>query len=157
MISQSTHILTRQTTCHDILKKISLLISLGRNRLAYSPKNERNPNDDPSSMPDWIDGTEINESQSLALVLKKNRYFLNTSTVEGSASTTPLIRPEDIEWYMPASGQFAGMPGWYGGAAATPGDYWSSTAATGTNSYIGNGMALPRTTVKNIRVMRNRP
>lgn len=125
--------------------------------LAYSPKNERNPNDDPSSMPDWIDGTEINESQSLALVLKKNRYFLNTSTVEGSASTTPLIRPEDIEWYMPASGQFAGMPGWYGGAAATPGDYWSSTAATGTNSYIGNGMALPRTTVKNIRVMRNRP
>lgn len=50
MISQSTHILTRQTTCHDILKKISLLISLGRNRLAHSPKNISNQGG-PSSFP----------------------------------------------------------------------------------------------------------
>lgn len=124
---------------------------------AYDPKNERTPGSDPDEVPEWIDGTEINESQALLAVLKKNKYYLNTATVGDFTTTSPLIRPEDIEWYMPASGQFAGMPGWYGGVAATPGDYWSSTAATGTNSYIGSGMALPRTTVKSIRVMRNRP
>lgn len=124
---------------------------------AYDPKNERTPGSDPDEVPEWIDGTEINESQALLTILKKNRYYLNTATVGDFTTTSPLIRPEDIEWYMPASGQFAGMPGWYGGVAATPGDYWSSTAATGTNSYIGSGMALPRTTVKSIRVMRNRP
>lgn len=124
---------------------------------AYSPKNERNPESDPDDVPEWIEGAEINESQALALVLKKNRYYLNTSTVEGSSATTPLIRAEDIVWYMPASGQFAGMPAWHGGAAATAGDYWSSTAAAGTDSYAGSGVAMSRTIVKNIRVARNRP
>lgn len=124
---------------------------------AYDPKNERTPGSDPEEVPEWIDGTEINESQALLAVLKKNRYYLNTATVGDFTTTSPLIRTEDIEWYMPASGQFASMPGWYGGAAATPGDYWSSTATTGTNSYIGSGTALSRTTVKSIRAARNRP
>ncbi len=112
---------------------------------------------DPSTVPKWIEGTEINESQALALVLKKNRYYLNTSTVEGNTTTTPLIRAADIVWYLPASGQFAGAPAWMDGSTMSAGDYWSSTSSTGTNSYDGGGAVISRTEVKKIRVARNKP
>lgn len=116
---------------------------------------ERGDND-PSSVPQWIDGVIINESQMLVDVLKKNKYYLNTSVVGDLTTTTPLIRAEDIVWYIPASGQFAGAPAWYGGAPMNNGSFWSSTAGNAGYAYSGSGVNTPRTATKSIRVARNR-
>lgn len=109
---------------------------------------------DPDAVPLWIDGTHIGENQVLALVLKKNRYYLNTSTGEGITTTTPLIHTDDIVWYMPASGQFGTAGTW---TVGSPADYWSSTASSGINALTGSGLASPRTDTRLIRVSRNRP
>lgn len=119
---------------------------------AYRPWEEI----DPAEVPKPIEGTAINESQILAEALKKNRYYLNTSTVGDLSTTTALIRAEDIEWYIPAYGQFAGAPAWYGGATMTSADFWSSTAGAVGLAYIGSGATAPRTAIKRLRVARNR-
>lgn len=111
---------------------------------------------DPNSVPNEIEGSLINESQMLAEILKKNRYYLNTSTVGDLTTTTALIRVEDIVWYIPASGQFSNAPAWYGGTAMNTADFWSSTAGEGQSSYTGNGALTSRNTKKRIRVARNR-
>lgn len=112
--------------------------------------------DDPSAVPQEIPGTMINESQMLADVLKKNRYYLNTSTEGDLTTTSALIREEDIVWYIPASGQFGGAPAWRGGAVMNAADYWSSTAGAIGYAYTGNSTSTPRTQTKSIRVARNR-
>lgn len=122
------------------------------NTTAYVPRRTT----DPSDVPQWIDGTLIGESQMLTDVLKKNKYYLNTSTVGDLETTTALIRTEDIVWYVPASGQFASAPAWYGGAAMNPGDFWSSTAGTIGYAYTGSGASESRTARKQIRVARTR-
>ena len=119
---------------------------------AYRPWEEI----DPAEVPKPIEGTAINESQILAEALKKNRYYLNTSTVGDLSTTTALIRAEDIEWYIPAYGQFAGAPAWYGGSTMTSADFWSSTAGAVGLAYIGSGATAPRTAIKRLRVARNR-
>lgn len=119
---------------------------------AYRPWEEI----DPAEVPKPIEGTAINESQILAEALKKNRYYLNTSTVGDLSTTTALIRAEDIEWYIPAYGQFAGAPAWYGGATMTSADFWSSTAGAVGLAYIGSGATASRTAIKRLRVARNR-
>ncbi len=112
--------------------------------------------DGDKDVPQWVDGTLINESQMLVDVLKKNKYYLNTSVVGDLTTTTPLIRAEDIVWYIPASGQFAGAPAWYGGAPMNNGDFWSSTAGDAGYAYSGSGVSTPRTATKSVRVARNR-
>lgn len=121
---------------------------------AYREKDEGK---DPFEEPKWVNGTTINESQILVDVLKKNRYYLNTATVDNFTVTTPLIKAEDIVWYLPAYSQFGGAPAWNDGAVMSGGEYWSSTAAEGTNAYSGSGVSTSRTELKNIRVARNRP
>lgn len=113
-----------------------------------------NSKDDEYNLPEWIDGTEIKESQMLTLVLKKNRYYLNRYTdSQGYATTAPLIREEDIKWYLPAYEQFNGMPAEY----TVPADYWSSTSYNDAeHSYAGNGALQQRTAQLKIRVARNR-
>lgn len=131
---------------------------LDSSKKAYEPKNERNPSSDPVDVPAWVDGyPALISSGILVNVLKKNKYYLNTSTGEGLTTTTALIREQDIEWYIPAKGQFPGTPNWFDGSAVNLEDYWSSTAADGTNAYLGNGNLEERKTTKFIRVMRNRP
>lgn len=112
--------------------------------------------DGDKDVPQWVEGTLINESQMLVDVLKKNRYYLNTSVVGDLTTTTPLIRAEDIVWYIPASGQFVGAPAWYGGAPMVNGDFWSSTAGDAGYAYSGSGVSTPRTATKSVRVARNR-
>lgn len=110
--------------------------------------------DDPGDVPQCIDGEAIGDSQTLALVLKKNRYYLNTMTsTEDLSTTAPLIRVDDIVWYLPAYGQFADAPDW---TQSTIAEYWSSTAASGSDAYTGDGNAALRTATKKIRVARNR-
>ena len=88
-----------------------------------------------------VAGTLINESQMLAEVLKKNSTISIRSTVEdldndyGAGSGR-----RDIEWYIPAYGQFAGAPAWYGGATMASADFWSSTAGAVGLAYIGSGV-----------------
>ena len=131
---------------------------LDSSKKAYEPKNERNPTSDPDDVPAWVDGDPaLISSGILVNVLKKNKYYLNTSTGEGLTTTTALIREQDIEWYIPAKGQFIDIPNWFDGSAMNTADYWSSTAADGTNAYLGNGNLEERKTTKFIRVMRNRP
>ena len=114
---------------------------------------ERSP-DDPSSVPEIIRGTEINESQALGAVLKKNRYYLNTVKESEITTTAPMIRADDIVWYLPASGQFGTAPAW---EAGNPADYWSSTSAAGSDAYTGGGAVISRTALRSVRVARNRP
>lgn len=112
---------------------------------------------DPSSVPTEVEGSLINESQMLVNVLKKNRYFLNTSTVGDFTTTTALIRPEDIVWCIPAVDQFNGAPSWREGALMESGAYWSSTAAGATTAYTNGNTEASRTLTKLIRVVRKRP
>lgn len=123
-------------------------------QLAY---RERASND-PSDVPNWINGEVINNSQMLLLVLKKNRYYLNTTSIEGGMTTTsPLIKTEDINWYLPASGQFGSAPSWYGNAAMTDkGAFWSSTVPGANNAYTGSGASETRTNSHYVRAARNR-
>ncbi len=112
-------------------------------------------NQDPEDVPAWIEGTEIKESQALTYVLKKNRYYLNRykDTQSGLETTAPIIKEENIKWYLPAYRQFDGMPA---GSFAT-GEFWSSTAySDATQAYTGNGTLSERTAKLKIRVARNR-
>ena len=116
---------------------------------------------DPRDVPQWIDGdTTLIKSGMLVGVLKKNKYYLNTTvlTSEGNElrTTTALIRESDIKWYIPAKNQFWGAPAWYDGTEMDPAEYWSSTAAEGSTSYLGNGTTERRRISKSIRVMRTR-
>lgn len=117
----------------------------------------RRRSSDPSDVPQEIEGNLINESQMLTDVLKKNRYYLNTSTVGNLTTTTALIRAEDIVWYIPAVDQFANAPAWLGGEVMTAGSYWSSTAGAAETAYTGGNAEASRTETKLIRVARNRP
>lgn len=105
--------------------------------------------------PKWVEGTAINESQALSIVLKKNRYYLNRYTDSGTGmeSTAPRITEDNIVWYLPAYEQFSNLPA----GSYAPNDFWSSTAYdNATQAYLGNGTPASRTTQKRIRVMRNR-
>lgn len=122
--------------------------------LAYRKVDKTNPSD--KDVPDWIEGSVNDERQLLTDVLKKNRYYLNNSNVGDLTTTAPYISADDIEWYVPAYEQFAGAPGWYGGASMNAAEYWSSTAAETNYAYSGSGVSTPRTDTKKIRVACNR-
>lgn len=121
------------------------------NTQAYVPRRPT----DPSDVPQEVTGALINESQMLTEVLKKNRYYLNTSTEGDLTTTTALIRAQDITWYIPAVDQFSGAPAWMNGAVMNSADYWSSTAGEGITAYTGGKTTAERTEQKSIRVARN--
>lgn len=134
---------------------------LGMKRIGSesTPAYRRRAADDPSDVPLEIEGSIINESQMLTEALKKNRYYLNTSTVvtddKEYTTTTALIKAEDIVWYIPAVDQFSGAPAWMNGAVMNAADYWSSTADANTKAYTGAKTTAERTEQKSIRVARN--
>lgn len=133
------------------------IIAMRRVTNANEPAYRKRADTDPTSVPQEITGNLINESQMLKDVLKKNRYYLNTSTVGELTTTTALIRAEDIVWYIPAVDQFANAPAWLGGEVMTAGSYWSSTAGAAETAYTGGNAEASRTETKLIRVARNRP
>lgn len=122
---------------------------------AFRKRNNASDSPDPDEVPKWIDGTNIDQSQALTLVLKKNRYYLNryTDSETGLKTTAPRILAEDIVWYLPAWEQFAGMPA----SSFMRSEFWSSTAyGDATQSYDGSGALRDRMTLLKIRVARNR-
>lgn len=92
------------------------------------------------------DNGSLNDlSGILTYVLKKNRYNMQT-TFDGSTTTYhAVISIDDIEWYLPAYGQFQ----YFTPDPNIPGDdkadYWSSTAVDGASqAYIGDGTPKDR-------------
>lgn len=116
---------------------------------------------DPADVPYAKEGTQITQQQILAMALKKNRYYLNTSTDGNLSTTSALIKAEDIVWYIPACDQFAGAPDWYNGTAMSTEDFWSSTvdneeSTNNNNAFDGSSTSIPRGTLKKLRAARNR-
>ncbi len=103
-------------------------------------------------------GSNINGSPAIGDCLKKNRYNLQRSiNSEGDVSLSPVIKADDIVWYMPAVGQFSLMPSTVVDPIM-PADCWSSTAVTnGTDAYLGDGTISQRLVNHKVRAARNRP
>lgn len=129
------------------------LTQMVRLNTSNTPAFRRRADNDPSDVPQEVEGTLADESQALTLVLKKNRYYLNkfTDSETGIETTAPKILEEDIKWYLPAYGQFGSMPA----GSFVPGDFWSSTAySDAVQAYSGDGVLSQRTVQKKIRVVR---
>lgn len=126
-------------------------------QIAFRPRDNSSNADNNvgSRAPLWINGTEISKTQILAEVLKKNRYYLNTINSSDYTTTAPYIVPSEIKWYLPAYEQFSNAPA-SDSFSADKSLYWSSTAAAGSNSYLGDGSTASRSTEHNIRACRLR-
>lgn len=92
------------------------------------------------------DNGSLNDlSGILTYVLKKNRYYMQT-TFDGSTTTYhAVISIDDIKWYLPAYGQFQYFTPDPNIAGDDKANYWSSTAVDGASeAYIGDGTAKDR-------------
>lgn len=93
---------------------------------------------------------DMNESNDFAALvcLKKNAATIQKQENAGTVAYIPSISLEDIKWYLPASGQFTGMPADMNGKV-----YWSSTVINdNANAYSWNGAAAPTPRMKNLNV-----
>lgn len=101
-------------------------------------------------------GNSLSELQDCALstLLKKNRYYLNTTSSNGATTVAPYIAEENIKWFMPAKDQFSQKPSAVIDPIAT--DAWSSTAASASAQYLGDGTTASRSADHNIRACRLR-
>lgn len=93
---------------------------------------------------------DMNESNDFAALvcLKKNAATIQKQENAGTVAYIPSISLEDIKWYLPASGQFTGMPADMNGKV-----YWSSTAINdNANAYSWNGAAAPTPRMENLNV-----
>ena len=92
------------------------------------------------------DNGSLNDlSGILTYVLKKNRYYMQT-TYDGYTTTLhPIISEDDIKWYLPAYGQFQYFTPDPNIAGDNKANYWSSTAVDGASqAYIGDGTPKDR-------------
>lgn len=136
----------------------------GQTRWLSGNKVLRDRNDsDPKEIPRSEEGSMINGSQALAIILKKNRYNIYRISDEdkGTSESPRLNEDEGIVWYMPASGQFSSFSPWIEGASESSG-IWSSTAVAEENSdkpsaLTGSGVKESRTTSLKIRACRATP
>lgn len=95
----------------------------------------------------------MNSTDFAALVcIKKNACNVEKQSQGGNVTYLPSFTSEDIKWYLPASGQFTGMPSDMNGK-----QYWSSTAIDdNANAYSWNGSAIstPRMDYHYVRAVR---
>lgn len=141
---------TFETALQDLRRIGNESISAFRKR-----DNSSGSPDNDFGFPQWVEGTAINESQALSVVLRKNRYNLNIYIDAGTEmeAKAPRIQESDIVWYLPAREEFASSPTNYSPA----GEYWSSTACdNATEAYSGDGNPTLRSTRKRIAVARRR-
>jgi hypothetical protein len=117
---------------------------------------------------DLTEGSETDLSGILSYILKKNRYYLFTEVDQlGGRYYAPIIKEDDIKWYLPAYEQFGtfvpnpNITDKNGGTDSAD-DYWSSTAAdNATNpadakSYHGGRVAISRATELGVIAVRNK-
>ena len=97
--------------------------------------------------------TNIVGSEAVGQVLKKNKYNLMRVGGESTLSYIPIIKEEDIVWYLPAVDQFSNLPTEVLNPINTGG--WSSTAMSGSsNALLGNGSDVSRGTIAPVRACR---
>lgn len=98
-------------------------------------------------------GNNINSTDFAALVcIKKNACNIEKKSQGDQVAYLPSFTSDDIKWYLPASGQFTGMPSDMNGK-----QYWSSTAIDdNANAYSWNGSAIstPRMDNHYVRAVR---
>ena len=118
---------------------------------------------------DLTEGSKTDLSGILSYILKKNRYYLFTEVDQlGGRYYAPIIKEDDIKWYLPAWGQFEesfvpnpNITDKNGGTDSAD-DYWSSTAAdNATNpadakSFHGGGVAISRETQLGVIAVRDK-
>lgn len=96
------------------------------------------------------------ESAALGYILKKNKY--NLARIEKKdgddvvISESPVIRTDDIVWYLPAKDQFSNGPT----TLPLEGEYWSSTPEGSENAYTNKG-SVGRMQKRKIRACRYTP
>lgn len=101
-----------------------------------------------------VDGDNKESPDFAALAcLKKNACSVQKTTdSQGHPAYNSSFTDADIKWYLPASGQFTGMPSDMNGK-----QYWSSTAIDdNANAYSWNGSAIstPRMDYHYVRAVR---
>lgn len=96
------------------------------------------------------------ESAALGYILKKNKYNLaRIEKIDGDdvvISESPVIRTDDIVWYLPAKDQFSNGPT----TLPLEGEYWSSTPEGSENAYTNKG-SVGRMQKRKIRACRYTP
>ena len=126
-------------------------------------------NDDPSAVLAPSGGAVADEVAGvLDYVLKKNKHYLYKSTETVDFAAPILLSENDINWYIPADGQFStfvpnpNVTDIDGGTDSTD-DYWSSrigkydaTTVANSEAYRGNGKAEKRGETLGIIAVRKR-
>lgn len=117
---------------------------------------------------DLTEGSKTDLSGILSYILKKNRYYLFTEVDQlGGRLYAPIIKEDDIKWYLPAYEQFESFvpnPNITdkNGGTDSADDYWSSTAADNAanpadaKSYHGGKVAISRATELGVIAVRNK-
>lgn len=100
-------------------------------------------------------GENINSTDFAALVcLKKNACNVEKQTTQKQVAYLPSYEDADINWYLPASGQFTDNK------AGLSGQYWSSTAIDDNiNAYSWNTLSqsTSRMEFHKVRAVRKKP
>ena len=78
--------------------------------------------------------------------------------MDDNNSTSILdMNSERIKWYLPAVNQFVNLTDFEfatGNATFNAADFWSSTAASNNQAYIGSGQMIPRSERRKVIVQR---
>lgn len=91
------------------------------------------------------DGILNDLSGILTYIQKKNKYNMQEVTTEVATTLHPIFYIDDLEWYLPAYGQFQYFTPDPNIAGDDKSHYWSSTAVSGTSeAYIGDGTPKDR-------------
>ncbi len=110
--------------------------------LQESTKTE---NTDPAFTITSQDGSLNDLSGILTYIQKKNKYNMQEVTTEVATTLHPIFNIDDLEWYLPAYGQFQYFTPDPNIAGDDKSHYWSSTAVSGTSeAYIGDGTPKDR-------------
>ena len=119
----------------------------------------------PPTAPAAASGDYYPKTPAIGECLRKNRYYLVESDVNddglGSKTYSPIIKTEDIKWYLPAVDQYKSLPEKVKDDINS-GEYWSSTfyisadAKSPLQSYRGNSSLENRRTELKVRGCRNK-
>ena len=110
--------------------------------LQESTKTE---NTDPAFTITSEEGSLNDLSGILTYIQKKNKYNMQIVTTDVATTLHPIFNVDDLEWYLPAYGQFQYFTPDPNIAGDDKSHYWSSTAVSGSSeAYIGDGTPKDR-------------
>ena len=102
-------------------------------------------NTDPAFTITSEEGSLNDLSGILTYIQKKNKYNMQIVTTDVATTLHPIFNVDDLEWYLPAYGQFQYFTPDPNIAGDDKSHYWSSTAVSGSSkAYIGDGTPKDR-------------